>query len=161
MSETRAQFLIRTLGLAAHPEGGTFREVHRSTHAVRTPQGSERPALTHIYFMLAHGQHSAWHRVAQDELWHFYEGDPVELRWLAPGGATIERREIGALADGREPTAVIPGGCWQTARSLGDHSLAGCTVAPGFDYEDFALMRDVADAAAELRRRFPAEAAYL
>lgn len=157
----RAEELIQALRLERHPEGGAYSEAFRSRHLVLSRDGIERPALTHIWFLLMEGDRNRWHRVAHDELWHFYEGAPVELLVLSADGAMLEQRALGPLADGREPTVVIPGGAWQMARTAGSYSLVGCTVAPGFEYADFALMRDVPEAAETLRRQFPDLTAYL
>jgi uncharacterized protein len=157
----RALELVQSLRLARHPEGGAFREAFRASHTVNTPGGTERPAATHIYFLLVAGEHSRWHRVAQDEVWNVYEGEGIELAWIAADWSAIERRVLAAVSAGREPAAVVPAGCWQMARALGPYALAGCTVAPGFDFADFALMSDEPEACEELRRRFPDEARFL
>jgi predicted cupin superfamily sugar epimerase len=168
----RAQHLIHTLGLAVHPEGGAFREVFRSARRV-TGEGRSRPALTTIYFLLAERQHSRWHRIAHDEAWHFYEGDPLELWWIAPDFSSLERRRLAPLpgdgtaappggpAPASAPVTVVPAGCWQAARCLGAYSLVGCTVGPGFEFEDFALMSDRPAEAERLRVRFPGAAALV
>ena len=113
----RAAELIRVLGLVPHPEGGHFGEVFRSALPVR-PAGRDvsRAALTSIYFLLAAGERSRWHRVAADEAWHFYEGDPLELFWTTPDGATCETRRLGPVGAGVAPVAVVPAGCWQADR---------------------------------------------
>ena len=147
--------LVRTLGLERHPEGGLYREWYRCPDMVTSPDGARRPAATSIYFLLVRGEASRWHRVAHDEVWHFYEGDPLELTWIAPDAAAFERHMLGRASDGGEPAAAVPAGCWQSASTAGDYSLVGCTVAPGFAFEDFALMADDDAAAAELRRRHP------
>jgi predicted cupin superfamily sugar epimerase len=154
-----AEALIRILRLERHPEGGAYREVYRSPFMVRTRLGP-RPSATAIYFLLAAGEFSRWHRVAHSELWHFYEGGPLELAWVAAGGATIERHRLGSPGEGREALCRVPAGRWQTARSLGDFTLVGCTVSPGFEFDDFGLMAGT-PAAAELRRRHPVEARFL
>jgi predicted cupin superfamily sugar epimerase len=126
----RARELIETLGLAPHPEGGWYRQVYRSEEkVVRQRDGAERSALTTIYFLLVEGTYSAWHRVASDEAWHFYEGDPLEL---------LTRDAVTQL-DAQNRVHVIPAGAWQAARPLGAYTLVGCTVGPGFDFHDFEL----------------------
>lgn len=152
----RAAELIRVLGLAPHPEGGHFGEVFRSTLKVR-PAGRDvsRTALTSIYFLLAAGERSRWHRVAADEAWHFYEGEPLQLLWITPDGTAVEERRLGPAAAGTAPVAVVPAGCWQAARPTGAYALVGCSVGPGFDYADFALLADAPGAAAEVVQRFP------
>jgi predicted cupin superfamily sugar epimerase len=148
----RAAALVRELGLAAHPEGGYYGEVYRSPAAVQPADGrGPRPALTTIYFLLPSGSVSRWHRVLSDEVWHFYEGAPLDL-WVAqPGGEDIRRVRLGPLAPGQRPVETVPAGYWQAARSTGEYSLVGCTVGPGFDYRDFALAADRTDAPSRLR----------
>jgi predicted cupin superfamily sugar epimerase len=147
----RARELVQSLGLTAHPEGGFYREVFRSPRRVRG-DGGERRALTVIHFLLPAGTQSAMHRVrGADEAWHFVEGDPLELLWLTEAGET--RVRLGALADGGVPVAVVPAGAWQAARPLGAYALVSCDVAPGFEFADFTLLRDVPDEARALRAR--------
>lgn len=157
----RALELIASLELAPHPEGGRFHEAFRGTEFVTSAQGERRPAATHIYFLLTAGEHSRWHRVAHDEIWNAYEGDAIDLAWIAPDWSGVERRLLGPVAPEQAPTAVVPGGCWQRALTLGAYSLAGCTVAPGFDFADFTLLSDHPDAESRLRAAFPDEARFL
>ena len=156
----RVQELIRTLRLEPHPEGGWFHEFHRAAERVTLADGSTRSASTAIHFLLARGEVSRWHRVSHDELWHFYEGGPLELLCLDAAFGRVTRVVLGPSGAGA-PTAVIPGGAWQAARALGDYTLAGCTVSPGFEFSDWSLLRDDAGAVAELRRRFPESADLL
>ncbi|HEX2188737.1 MAG TPA: cupin domain-containing protein [Longimicrobiaceae bacterium] len=153
----RAAELLRELDLQPHPEGGWFREVYRSHLRVRPDRAAAgRDALTTIYFLLASGERSRWHRVAAaDEAWHFYEGDPLELFWLDPSGARCHRVLLGPVGGGREPVHVVPAGCWQAARPTGAFSLVGCTVGPGFEFEDFAMLDAHPDVAERIRRDFP------
>jgi predicted cupin superfamily sugar epimerase len=142
--DQRAQHLIDSLGLQPHPEGGHFRESYRSTLMVQPQDGRPtRPALTTIYFLLAEGEVSRWHRVASDEAWHFYEGDPLELFTLDPQTPQVNRHLLGAVAKDSRPVHVVPAGVWQAARTTGAHTLVGCTVGPGFDFADFQMLRDV------------------
>jgi predicted cupin superfamily sugar epimerase len=134
--------LIRELRLEPHPEGGFFRETFRSAHHVQPLDGrATRSALTTIYFLLAKGQHSRWHRVASDEVWHFYEGDPLKLYWIDAQGAAHEET-LAAPAANMQPVCVVPAGCWQAATPAGEYSLAGCTVGPGFDFQDFEMISE-------------------
>ena len=151
----RVTHLIRTLNLAPHPEGGAFCEVFRSHQGVVAPDGARRAAVTAIYFLLTEGQKSRWHRVAHDEIWHFCEGDPLELLLLHPELDRVERHMLGPLDGSAAPLVPIPGGSWQAARPTGGYTLVACTVAPGFEYRDFALMGDQPDVATKLLSRFP------
>jgi uncharacterized protein len=132
----RAQELIETLALAAHPEGGWYRQVFRSEERVtRLHDRADRSALTTIYFLLVEGTYSAWHRVLSDEAWHFYEGDPLELLTRPDPGAPPES----TVLDATHRVHVVRARDWQAARPLGAYTLAGCTVGPGFEFGDFEL----------------------
>jgi uncharacterized protein len=147
--------LVASLGLTPHPEGGWFREIHRSAERVARDDGVMRDALTTIYFLLVAGTHSRWHRVESDEVWHHYEGAPLELLWIdSPHGALRVERLGPVDADGTRPTAIVPAGAWQAARTTSDYTLVGCTVGPGFDFADFAMLADRPDEAQLLRERF-------
>lgn len=158
----RVEELIASLGLLPHPEGGYYREIFRSRRRVAHPDtGGDRSALTGIYFLLAGGQVSSWHRCLSDEIWHYHEGDPLEL-WTADSGwDRIERRILGPPGSGGEPVRVVEAGLWQAARTTGAYTLAGCAVGPGFEFEDFQLLRDLPEAAEELEKRHPAAARFL
>jgi len=135
----RAADLIRELRLGPHPEGGYFREVFRSAHKVKPlDHRPERAALTTIYFLLLKGQHSRWHRVASDEAWHFHEGDPLVVYWI--DGENGIHEEVLASGPRYLPLCVVPAGCWQAAKPRGEYSLVGCTVGPGFDFQDFEMI---------------------
>jgi predicted cupin superfamily sugar epimerase len=126
--------VIRLLDLKPHPEGGHFREMFRDTRQV----DGDRSASTSIYFLLARGERSHWHRVDAVEIWHWYAGAALELEIAADKGR--ERIRLGCdLASGERPQAVVPAHAWQAAQSLGDWTLVGCTVAPGFDFKAFEL----------------------
>ena len=126
--------LIRLLSLKPHPEGGHFRETFRD---VATVEG--RAASTAIYFLLAAGEESRWHRIDSVELWHWYGGAPLLLSASVNGRDVVELRLGMDLAAGERPQALVPGGSWQSARSLGSWTLVGCTVAPGFLFEKFEI----------------------
>lgn len=158
----RAAALIELLELERHPEGGYFREVFRSPRVVRpADRDAARRAITTIYFLLVAGSHSRWHRVASDEVWHYYEGDPLELLWLDEGGTRCSRQALGPAGDSCRPVQVVPAGCWQAARPTGAYTLVGCTVGPGFEFADFELLGARPAEAAELRERFPDLAALV
>jgi hypothetical protein len=160
--DARAAELIGGLGLAPHPEGGYFREVYRSAARVDPLDGRpSRLALTTIYFLLVAGQVSRWHRVASDEVWHYYEGDPLELAVADAGFANVSRRRLGPVADKTQPVHVVIAGEWQAARPIGAYTLVGCTVAPGFEFSDFQMLDAVPDDAATLKQRHPDLAMFI
>ncbi len=128
-----ADEIIARLGLKPHPEGGHFAETFRDE---RPADG--RPASTAIYYLLKRGERSHWHRIDAAEIWHFYAGAALVLSVADECGA----RDIAlgaSLGDGEVPQGVVPAGAWQAARSTGEWSLVGCTVAPGFDFATFEL----------------------
>ena len=125
--------VIRLLDLKPHPEGGHFRQTFRDP---RTVDGA-RAASTAIYFLLKAGEVSRWHRVDAAEVWHFYRGAPLELKIGKQAymlGPNIDEAQV--------PQLVVPPGAWQAARSLGDYTLVGCTVAPGFEFSKFEMAPD-------------------
>jgi predicted cupin superfamily sugar epimerase len=127
--------VIRLLDLKPHPEGGHFRETFRDT---RTIDG--RVASTAIYFLLAHGERSHWHRVDAAEAWHWHAGAPLVLETAAADAGPITRTTLGPdLVAGERPQAIVPAGAWQAAESLGAWTLVGSTVAPGFAFSGFEL----------------------
>jgi len=147
----RAKDLINELSLQPHPEGGYFREIFRSPHQVhRLDERSARSALTTIYFLLIKGQHGRWHRVASDEAWHFYEGDPLDVYWI-DGQDVVHQEVLGTGSSDAHPVCVVPAGCWQAARPRGEYSLMGCTVAPGFEFRDFEMLSEESAALAHIR----------
>jgi uncharacterized protein len=155
--------IIDLLGLAQHPEGGHFRETFRDEARIfgitsalsttsrerqgigqlsdRTPNEEiGRAASTAIYFMLARGERSHWHRVDAVEIWHYYAGAPLELAITKGESDPTTRVRLGNdLAAGERPQAVVPAEVWQSAATLGDWTLAGCTVAPGFEFSGFEI----------------------
>lgn len=138
MTGLTADQIISLLGLEPHPEGGCFRETFRDA----APAGTARAASTAIYFLLRAGEVSRWHKVDAVEVWHHYAGAPLELA-IAPPGSDSDRMILGAdLAAGERPQAVVPAGHWQQSRSLGEFSLVGCTVAPGFEFSGFVMAPD-------------------
>ena len=127
--------IIRLLDLKPHPEGGHYRQTFRDTRMI----DSSRAASTAIYFLLARGERSHWHRVDAVEVWHYYAGAALELE-IADEKGRRERVTLGCdLAAGERPQAIVPAHAWQAARSLGDWTLVGCTVAPGFEFAAFEL----------------------
>ena len=141
------QKLIDKYHLVPHPEGGYFSEFYRSEQSVKSAAvNQDRRSVTHIYFLLPEGQVSIFHKVVHDEIWHFYEGDPIKL--LKYDGFGTEEDIIGAARNGY--VSIVKGGVYQAAESTGAYSLVGCTVAPGFEFEDFSFLRDEP----ELKERF-------
>ncbi|WP_027167501.1 cupin domain-containing protein [Mesorhizobium sp. WSM3224] len=132
---TSAAEIIATLGLQPHPEGGWYAETFRDAAS------GGRGHSTAIYFLLEQGQLSAWHRVKDAaEVWHFHAGAPLALSMHEEGSGSVIEQVLGAaLATGERPQIVVPAGWWQSARSLGEWTLVGCTVAPGFDFAAFEL----------------------
>jgi len=135
----QATSLIDLLRLEPHPEGGWYREIHRSSELLQTARGP-RSALTSIYFLLERQQFSRWHVVESDETWHYACGAPLELLVYRPDSRQVRRHLLGPADAGQSPTGIVPAGEWQAARSLGEYTLVGCDVAPGFDFEDFRFV---------------------
>jgi predicted cupin superfamily sugar epimerase len=128
-----AEEIIALLELAPHPEGGHYRQTWQA-------EGAGRPAGTCIYFLLTAGERSHWHRVDAAEIWHFYGGAPLVLSLSATAEGPRADHVLGSdLAAGQRPQLVVPVHHWQSARSAGDWTLAGCTVSPGFRFEGFEL----------------------
>jgi len=126
--------IIARLGLQPHPEGGHYRETFRDPDL----GANCRPHSTAIYFLLARGERSHWHRIDAVEIWHYYAGSALMLRIADDGGERSIR--LGPdLAAGEQPQAMVPARAWQAAESTGDWTLVGCTVAPGFDFATFEL----------------------
>ena len=127
--------VIARLELRRHPEGGHYRETFRDKKT--DPQG--RACATAIYFLLARGEVSQWHRIDAIEVWHYYAGSPLMLR-IAHEGCAPHTVILGPqIATGERPQAIVPADAWQTAESTGDWTLVGCTVAPGFEFASFEL----------------------
>ncbi|MFN3625386.1 MAG: cupin domain-containing protein [Hyphomicrobium sp.] len=134
MAELTAQDVIRALDLKPHPEGGHYRETFRDDRGE-----GKRAASTAIYFLLAAGEVSHWHRVDAVEIWHWHAGAPLSLSIAPPNGPATESILGPDLAAGERPQGIVPADFWQSAKSLGDWTLVGCTVAPGFQFETFEL----------------------
>jgi hypothetical protein len=138
--DTAAARLVAELELSPHPEGGFYRETFRAPLLLEGLPRGARAAHTAIYFLLPAGTFSALHRVTSDEVWHHYDGDPVELHLIDDAGA--HRIEILGrdFARGERPQYVVPAGVWQAAVPRGSrYALCGCTVVPGFDFADFEM----------------------
>lgn len=143
MSLHRIEQIKDVLNLQPHPEGGFYCEQYRSHYQSPSPvHGKPRSTLTHVYFLLTEHDISRWHKVVHDEIWNVYEGDP--LRILALNDQGIDDSIIGDI--GRTVDCdyfkLIPGGDYQAAETTGLYTLLGCTVAPGFDFEDFSYIEE-------------------
>ncbi|RRO20303.1 cupin domain-containing protein [Flavobacteriaceae bacterium 14752] len=138
--------IINKLNLQPHPEGGYFKETYRSQGEIlESSLGKDytgnRNYSTSIYFLLTSNQFSAFHRITQDEIWHFYEGSPVKIHMISKAG------DYSSIVVGRDftkdqlPQYVVKGGIWFAAEVLDEKSfsLVGCTVSPGFDFKDFEM----------------------
>jgi predicted cupin superfamily sugar epimerase len=133
MPTVTAADIIRKLELKPHPEGGHYRETFRDAHQI-----GGRAASTAILFLLARGERSHWHRVDAVEIWHYHAGAPLKLEIV--DGSTEEIVKLGGDIQADEiPQVTVPARAWQAAESLGDWTLVGCTVAPGFTFEGFEL----------------------
>jgi len=146
----RLDQIIHILELQPHPEGGFFRENYRSNGMIQSESldssySGERNYATSIYFLLTTETFSAFHRIKQDEIWHFYDGSPIDLHIISEEGNYTKTRIGRDIIHGETPQFVVPGGSWfgATVVRKDDFTLLGCTVSPGFDFRDFELgMRD-------------------
>ncbi|MCG8490734.1 MAG: cupin domain-containing protein [Sneathiellales bacterium] len=130
------EYIIETLEMRPHPEGGYYAETFRDSPFSST---SERASSTAIYYLLREGEFSHWHKVDAAELWHFYAGDPLELKISSDEGP-VRSSVLGTdLKAGERPQLVVRPGEWQSAHPLGAWTLVGCTVAPGFEFAGFEL----------------------
>ncbi len=152
-----APYWIDKLSLIAHPEGGYYRETYRAGLSIARealPPQFTGPRLvsTAIYFLLDGENFSAFHRLRSDELWHFYSGSPITVYVIEPDGSYSEIHLGGDPDAGEVLQAVVKAGCWfaSQVRDPKSFALAGCTVAPGFDFDDFELGKR-----AELVRLYP------
>jgi hypothetical protein len=134
VTKTIVDAIIEHLGLERHPEGGWYVETWRDA-----PPDGRRGAGTAIYYLLAEGQRSHWHRIDATEVWHFYAGGPLRLSTHDGIGPAREITLGRDLAAGQVPQATVLPGTWQAAEPLGPWTLAGCTVAPAFSFDGFEL----------------------
>ncbi|WP_452599953.1 cupin domain-containing protein [Pontimicrobium sp. MEBiC01747] len=138
--------IIKLLNLKPHPEGGYFKETYRSIGNINTDSldptyNGVRSYSTCIYFLLTSNTFSAFHRIKQDEIWHFYDGTTIKLHTISPEGQHSEYKIGRDFTTGEVPQLVVSGGDWFAAEVSGNdtYALVGCTVAPGFDFSDFEL----------------------
>ncbi|MBE9066381.1 cupin domain-containing protein [Leptolyngbya cf. ectocarpi LEGE 11479] len=138
--------------LLKHPEGGRYLEVYRSAKKLST-DNKTRTALTHIYFSLEPHEVSRFHRVSNDEVWNLYQGEGLYLYQWDGQSSSLESIELSAKS--MNFCHVIPAGYWQAAVPLKNRVLVGCSVAPGFEFEDFELIDSAPDIAETLRKLNP------
>jgi uncharacterized protein len=157
MTNRNAQYWIEKLRLEPHPEGGYFRQTYRSEVLIARealPAGfsGARAVSTAIYFLLKGKNFSAFHRLRSDEVWHFCEGEPLVVHVIEPEGDYSEIVLGRDLEAGQGLQAVVQAGCWFASHvaDWNSFSVVGCTVAPGFDFEDFEMGKRE-----ELGERYP------
>jgi uncharacterized protein len=150
---------MKPIDFINHPEGGRFCEIFRSPAKVKTLSGATRSALTHIYFSLNPGEVSRFHRVASDEVWNLYQGAGLNLYlW---DGSDNSPEYVNLSARNNNFCHIVPAGIWQAAEPVSDTVLVGCSVAPGFEYQDFTLMGAVSDEVKRLISIAPQMVKYL
>ncbi len=138
--------IIKQLALLPHPEWGYFRETYRSKNmipqdALSSGYDGDRNHSTGIYFLITSETFSAFHKIRQDEMWHYYKGASLRLHMISPEGTHTQIVIGNKVLEGEHPQFTVPGGCWFAAEVTieNSYSLMGCTVAPGFDFNDFVL----------------------
>jgi predicted cupin superfamily sugar epimerase len=163
MQENRILQLVEQLHLSPHPEGGYFKETYRSSEGIKAEQlpyrfTADRNFSTAIYFLMPGNTFSAFHRIASDEVWHFYDGDPIDIFVINEMG-DLEILKLGnKLAEGQQFQHLVKAGNWFASQcaAVDGYSLVGCTVAPGFDFADFELANK-----ATLLQEFPQHAFWI
>lgn len=145
-NENKIKTIVNQLGLEPHPEGGYFKELYRAEGEINkenlgSDYNGKRNYSTSIYFLLTSDSFSAFHRIKQDEIWHFYDGSPILLHEITPLGEHLKTVIGRDLSNGQVPQYVVPGGNWFAAEVIdkNSYSFVGCTVAPGFSFDDFEL----------------------
>lgn len=142
----KVEEIVDSLKMEPHPEGGFYKETYRSKEVVpQSVLGNEfsgdRNCCTAIYFLLTSENFSAFHRIKQDEIWHYYNGSSLYVHVIDQAGK-YTRYTVGMnLSKGELPQLLVPAGCWfaSSVKDVDSHSLVGCTVSPGFDFDDFEL----------------------
>lgn len=135
LDDLSAAEVVKQLDLRPHPEGGHYRETFRDALTI-----DGRSASTAIYFLLAAGERSHWHRVDATETWHWHAGGSLELSISETAGNVVTKHVLGTSLDADErPQIIVPAHAWQAARPLGQWTLVSCTVAPGFEFSGFEL----------------------
>ena len=145
-TENKIQKIIDKLDLLSHPEGGFYKEIYRSSGTIHSSSlGSEfignRNYATSIYFLLTSDTFSAFHKINQDEIWHFYDGSPIELHVISESGKHTQHTIGKDIFNGEVLQLVVPANHWFAAKVINEnqYSLVGCGVSPGFDFKDFNL----------------------
>ena len=138
--------LIQKYNLQPHPEGGWYKQTYKSKERIDAdalPErfGEKRAFSTAIYFLLEKGNFSAFHRIRSDECWHFYAGDPLVIYIIEQNGELKIISLGNDLEKGHSFQYVVPANCWFASRPApgSEHCFVGCTVSPGFEFEDFEL----------------------
>ncbi len=151
------QNLVENLELLPHPEGGFYKEVYRSKKVIAKDAlpdnfSGNRNYCTSIYFLLTSENFSAFHRIKQDEIWHFYGGSSLSVHVIDEDGNYAEHKVGMNFSAGEQPQLVVPAGCWfaSSVAKKDSYAFVGCTVAPGFDFDDFELA-----ARSELTEEYP------
>lgn len=159
----RLKLLVEKLELLPHPEGGYYKETYRSKEIIPSENlpdtiSGERNVCTAIYFLLKSDNFSAFHKINQDEMWHFHEGAPLKIHQISPKGVYSFQILGNDLLSKQNYQHVVPAGYWfaATVEEENAFSLVGCTVAPGFDFEDFVLAERK-----ELSKLFPKHKAII
>lgn len=142
--------IVEKHSMQSHPEGGFFVETFRSARLVQTTDGrGKRPALTHILFLLDASFKdgiSRLHRVRSDEVWQYIAGAPLNLTCISPDLSDASS----SILDGDHPSLTVPADDWQAAQTEGPWTLVGCSVGPGFEFEDFAMMKEAPETIKQL-----------
>lgn len=151
------EYWVKYLNLLPHPEGGFYKETYRSESILEPfDVGKKRNLSTGIYFLITKGNFSAFHRIKSDEMWHFYAGSPLSVHIIDQQGKFYTLNIGNTGEKDQTPQAIVPAGAWFASESCGDYSLVGCTVSPGFDFEDFELAKS-----SELCKLFPNESSII
>lgn len=160
---SKIEELIERFSLSPHPEGGYFKETYRSVGEIDSKSldlnyNGKRSYSTCIYFLLTSDTFSAFHKIKQDEIWHFYSGSPIKLYIISEDGEYSEQIIGANFTEGQVPQFVVPGNHWFAAKTIdpNSYSFVGCTVSPGFDFEDFELPSQK-----ELLEKFPKHEALI
>lgn len=142
--KSRISQLIKKLNLQSHPEGGYYTEVYRSEGIIETEEDAfpdGRHFSTSIYYLLESDDQSNFHRIKSDEVWHHYEGSSITIHLISEAGSYRKLHVGKDFEMGQKPQQVVPAGYWfgVTVDDPDSYALCGCTVSPGFDFDDFEM----------------------